>query len=81
MAEGITRDSLQIARLEEQFAAMRHTIEEMAQVQRDTQHQLGELRAQLEQAKGGWRTLMLLGGAASALGAFLSWMVAHVRLQ
>lgn len=81
MANEVTRDSIQIARLEEQFSAMRHTLEEMSEVQRETQRQLADMRAQLEQAKGGWRTLMLLGGAASALGAFLSWMVAHVRLQ
>jgi TolA-binding protein len=76
-----TRDSIQIARLEEQFSAMRHALDEMAEAQRQTQHQLSEMRMQLEAARGGWRTLMWLGGAAASFGAFTSWAASHVRIQ
>lgn len=31
----------------------------------------------LAEARGGWRTLMWLGGASGSLGAGISWMVAH----
>ena len=70
----ITKDSLHIARLEEQFAAMRHTLEKMDE-------KLEVMERQLAEARGGWRTLMALGGAAASLGAFVSWIVSHVRLQ
>lgn len=33
----------------------------------------------LSEAKGGWRVLMLLGGAASALGAGLTWLVTYFK--
>lgn len=33
----------------------------------------------LSEAKGGWRTLMWLGGAAGSFGAFLSWAFQHWR--
>jgi len=37
------------------------------------------IRSQLDQARGGWRTLMLVGGAAGALGSGLSWVFSHWR--
>lgn len=33
---------------------------------------------QLSEAKGGWRTLMLIGGAATTVGAAVSWFVQHL---
>jgi hypothetical protein len=92
MSDPITPDSLQIARLEAQFTFMRAAMEEMANRQRDamaamadgqreTQRQLAEMRSELEQAKGGWRTLMWLGGAAMSAGAGISWVLSHVRVQ
>lgn len=35
------------------------------------------MRSQLDQAKGGWRTLMLLGGAAGSIGAGAQWLFTH----
>ncbi len=31
----------------------------------------------LSEAKGGWRVMMLLGGAASTLGGVLTWVASH----
>lgn len=31
----------------------------------------------LSEARGGWRTLMLVGGAASTAGGLLSWGINH----
>ena len=33
---------------------------------------------QLSEAKGGWRTLMLIGGAATTVGAAVSWVAQHL---
>lgn len=35
------------------------------------------IRSQLDQAKGGWRVLVLIGGAAGALGAGLQSLLSH----
>ena len=36
------------------------------------------LHETIAQAKGGWRTLMALGGAAAGIGAAAAWMVEHL---
>lgn len=36
------------------------------------------MRALMEQAKGGWRTLALLGGISATVGAAVTWVTTHV---
>ena len=36
------------------------------------------MQFQMAEAKGGWRTLVFLGGAAASLGGAISWMLSHV---
>lgn len=35
------------------------------------------MRLQLAEANGGWRVLMLLGGAAASFGSFATWLATH----
>ena len=81
MADDITKESIQIARLEEQFSAMRASLQEMAESLHAMRSELAIVKTDLEQAKGGWRVLMLMGGAAASLGAFTAWAAQHIRLQ
>lgn len=34
---------------------------------------------QLAEAKGGWRIMMMIGGAAGSIGAGVTWFVSHMR--
>lgn len=34
---------------------------------------------QLAEAKGGWRIMMMIGGAAGSIGAGITWFVSHMR--
>lgn len=81
MPDDITKDSLQIARLEEQFSAMRLSLQEMAESLHAMRSELATVKSDLEQAKGGWKVLMLMGGAAASLGALTAWAAQHVRVQ
>lgn len=36
------------------------------------------MQLQMAEAKGGWRTLVFLGGAAASLGGVVSWLVTHL---
>ena len=36
------------------------------------------IRSTMDQAKGGWKTLLLIGGVAGAMGAFVTKMAAFV---
>lgn len=88
----ITKDSLQIARLEEQFSHLRETIDDMQEAQRLTmdevsktqkliQTEIGMIKEELQLAKGGWRMLMMIGGAFAAFGGALHWCWEHIRIQ
>lgn len=74
MTDPITPDSLQIARLEAQFSFMRETLMTMDK-------RLEVMERQLAEAKGGWKTLMWLGGAAAGLGSLATWALSHLRVQ
>jgi len=43
--------------------------------------QVGELRTTLSEARGGWKTLMWLGGAAAAVGGFVTWALNHISFN
>lgn len=38
------------------------------------------IRLQLAEARGGWRLLVAMGGAAGTVGAAITWAVGHLRL-
>lgn len=67
----LTEARINIARLE---AEVGHLTAGMA----DLSAKMDAVLTQLSEAKGGWKTLMLVGGAASSFGAGLSWLLAHV---
>lgn len=37
------------------------------------------MRDMMQQAQGGWRTLMWLSGVAAATGALISWLASHIK--
>ena len=79
MSDEITKDSLQIARLEVQFQALRSDMEQMTVQMQAMRSQLESVLEKLSEARGGWRVLMLLGGAGAALGSSVSYFLAHIR--
>jgi hypothetical protein len=80
VSDEITKDSLQPARLEEQFNTIRRDVEQMAEQMAAQQTQLSEILAKLNEARGGWKMLMLIGGSCASVGATISWMLQHVRV-
>jgi hypothetical protein len=38
------------------------------------------VRLQLAEARGGWRLLLAMGGAAGTVGAMATWAATHLRL-
>ena len=38
---------------------------------------LAEINKTLSEARGGWKILMMIGGAGGAVGSFITWVVAH----
>lgn len=59
-----------------------HLTEGMADLQetnRQLTAKLDQVLLTLSEARGGWRTLMAVGGAAATAGAFASWVGQHVK--
>lgn len=68
--EDLTQARIDIARMEVQ-------IDSLTQVVADLSADIKAMRGQMDEARGGWRTLMLVGGAASSMGAGLTWILQH----
>lgn len=64
--------SVEVAHLKVAVADLRSTNAEL-------DRKLDQVLAQLAEARGGWRTLMLLGGAAGSLGGGLTWLISHLK--
>lgn len=77
----ITKDSLQIARLEERLATVVRDMESQNEQLAAMRVQLEQVLAALGEARGGWKTLMWLGGAAASFGGAISWALNHLEIK
>lgn len=57
--------------------AQRAQMIEMRVAQEKLSDKLDDVLAVMSEARGGWRTLMLMGGAAGSLGAGITWVINH----
>lgn len=67
-------ETAQVARLDERIKTMERDMREMSD-------KLDEVLKTLQEARGGWRTLMWLSGAASALGGAIVWLLSNFQLK
>ena len=72
-------DSIETVReLATHAADIRHLQEDMDQLVQsvaEMQKSLAEINTTLSEAKGGWKVLMMIGGAGGALGAVLTQLL------
>ncbi len=71
--------AVDIAVLQQQ---MRTVNEQMAKMEKSLEaliDKLEEVSITLTEARGGWRTLMWLGGAAAGVGSAFTWVMTHVK--
>lgn len=52
-------------------------LDQIAAEMKEVRLALAEINKTLSEAKGGWKILMLIGGAGGTVGAFLTWLVGH----
>lgn len=56
--------------------------EQMAKMERSQEAlsvKLDEVLTAMHEARGGWRTVMLLGGTAATMGGAVSWFITHFK--
>lgn len=62
--------------LYQQVGQHKATIDHLQYEMREMRRELQEIRQTLAEARGGWKTLMLVGGAAGAAGAAMAKLAA-----
>lgn len=73
--------AVQIARLEERLNTVVRDMESQNEQIAAIRGQLDQVLTALGEARGGWKTLMWLGGAAATFGGFMSWALTHVEVK
>jgi hypothetical protein len=67
-----------VARLETQVAHLTAAVAEMKLANTMQSSKLDAIQSTLSEARGGWRLMMMVGGASSAIGGMVTWIVAHI---
>lgn len=70
-------DPREFGRLEGAVDQLKTELNGVKQQQATMDEKLDRVLDKLSEAKGGWKLLMALGGAAATLGAGLSWFFSH----
>lgn len=77
-AQAITQARIDIATLEVQVEHLSKGMEALQESNQQMQGKLDQVLLTLSEARGGWRTLMLMGGAGTSVGAGLAWLISHL---
>lgn len=78
--DALVQAQVDIGKLEVEVAHLRDDILDLKNLIGQMNAQMTKVTAQLSEAKGGWRMLMLLGGAAASLGAGVTWLITHMKI-
>jgi hypothetical protein len=77
-AEALATARIDIARLEVEVGHLTRSMAELSESNLQLTAKLDQMLLTLSEARGGWKTLMVVGGAASTVGAALTWLMQHL---
>lgn len=77
--EVLAQARINIGALQVQVRAQADQIDELKGMIVALTGKVDELSTTLTEARGGWRMLMLLGGASATLGGALVWALQHLK--
>lgn len=70
-------DPQEFGRLQAQVETLIRSDEEKTDLLRALASDVQAMRLQMAEAKGGWKVLMLMGGASASVGSALTWAATH----
>ena len=73
------QNAIAVATIQVEVAHLKAALADLRVTNALQSEKLDRVLAQLAEARGGWRTLMLVGGAAGSLGSVASWLISHWR--
>jgi phage shock protein A len=73
-------DARAFGQLEGEVKALHAMLTEQNATLASLQKQISDLTTTLSEARGGWRTLLWLGGASAAAASAVTWALQHLAL-
>jgi FtsZ-binding cell division protein ZapB len=73
------QNAITLAALQVEVSYLKLAVTDLRATNAQQNDKLDKVLAQLAEARGGWRTLMLIGGAAGSIGSGLTWVLSHMR--
>lgn len=70
-------DPREFGKLEGAVDALKTDVDQLKGNVKELSQKMDQVLEKLSEAKGGWRALMLLGGAGATLGSFVTWFFTH----
>lgn len=77
-AEALVKAQVDISRLESEVSHLTQIVAELKASNRAMNDKLDQIQRTLSEARGGWQTMMWMGGAAASVGGVISWVASHV---
>lgn len=71
------QNAIRLAVLESEFTHIKNAMVDLKFTNARQTEKIDELLKTLHEAKGGWRTLMMVGGAAGSLGGLIAWIISQ----
>lgn len=75
--QALTEARINIGRLQVEVAHLTVGMEDLQESNKQLTLKLDQVLVALSEARGGWKTLMLVGGAASSMGGLAAWLIGH----
>lgn len=73
-------DPREFGRLEQEVAHLTKQMDAMQATLEQIQKSFESVNATLAEARGGWRIVMLIGGAGATVGGVMAWAIQHVKV-
>jgi hypothetical protein len=77
--QALVQAQIDIGKLETEVAHLTGAVNDLKASNKALGEQLAAIQRTLSEASGGWRMLMLMGGAGAAAGGFISWALTNLR--
>lgn len=72
-------NAVKLAVMETEMGHMKAAIADLKFSNARQTEKIDLILAAMSEAKGGWRTLLMIGGAAGTAGGFFTWAMSHWR--
>jgi len=72
-------DPVEFGRLQVQVETLLRQDSEKTDLLKALAADINAIRIQMAEARGGWKVMLLLGGASASFGGVISWVLTHLR--